>query len=166
MGDFFAQPQNKPDRAVGRPGGQGGDGSQGQDAAVSSPQVNFNGQAAGYTNSPRKAGVVIHATVEHMGLVGDTELTVKVNWPASTFCVPACGKPAAQTSPGQDVQQVPENGPLAPLHRLASADAGAVKKNQADASSKHQADASSKHQADASSKDKKEGDQCTENESS
>jgi len=90
-------------------------------------QVSEN--AAGGTatsHCPRKAGVVIRASVEHVGLVGDTELTVSVKWPASTFCV----QPAAKAAPVADqisgAQQVPGNGPQASnfdtLYGEASAD--------------------------------------------
>lgn len=110
MGDmnpgFESQPHQKPTGSSGREDGQGGESAPGGDGSVSSH------------HSPRKAGVVIRASVEHTGLVGDTELTVSVKWPASTFCVPPCAKPAAQPSPGQDVQQVPGNGPLADIGTL------------------------------------------------
>lgn len=110
MGDmnpgFDAQPHQKPTGFSGREDGQGGEGAPSADSSVSSH------------HSQRKAGVVIRAFVEHTGLVGDTELTVSVKWPASTFCVPPCPKPVAQPSPGQDVQQVPGNGPLADIGTL------------------------------------------------
>jgi hypothetical protein len=110
MGDmnpgFDAQPRQKPTGFSGREDGQDGAGAPSADGAVSSH------------HTPRKAGVVIRASVEHTGLVGDTELTVSVKWPASTFCVPPCPKPVAQPSPGQDVQQVPGNGPLADIGTL------------------------------------------------
>jgi hypothetical protein len=86
---------------TGRGDGEGDSGNVGGDG----------GSSAQY--SSRKAGVVIRATVEHMGLVGDTELTVNVRWPASTFCVPSCGKPAGAAGPTTDTQRVPANGPLA-----------------------------------------------------
>jgi hypothetical protein len=67
---------------------------------------------------PRKAGVVIRAFVEHVGLAGDTELTVSVKWPASTFSVQPCAKPAAPSSPPPNSQDVPGNGPLAGIGTL------------------------------------------------
>jgi hypothetical protein len=67
---------------------------------------------------PRKAGVIIRAFVEHVGLVGDTEMTVNVKWPASTFCVQPCAKPHEPASPKQDTQCVPGNGPLANISTL------------------------------------------------
>jgi hypothetical protein len=70
-----------------------------------------------------KAGVVIRATVEHMGLVGDTELTVSVKWPASTFCVPPCEKPADPADPVPDPQQVADNNPQAQRNDTLEVDA-------------------------------------------
>jgi hypothetical protein len=97
----IGEPEDKPVGTVGRGDDQGGEGTHTAGEAVSSHR------------SPRKAGVVIRATIEHVGLVGDTELTVNVKWPASTFCVQPDGKPAAPASQAQDSQQVPGNGPLA-----------------------------------------------------
>jgi hypothetical protein len=91
---------DKPGGPIGRGDGQNGEGDAGGDVA------------AGGHCSPRKAGVVIRATVEHMGLVGDTELTVNVKWPASTFCVPQYGKHPLPPPPPPD-PQVPDNGPQA-----------------------------------------------------
>ena len=59
--------------------------------------------------SPRKAGVMIQATVEHIGLAGETELAVTVKWPASTFCAQPCKKPDEPDT------EVPGNGPQAPI---------------------------------------------------
>jgi hypothetical protein len=92
----------KPTGPIGRKDGQGADNNGGDDGSASS-----SGQS-----SPRTANVVIRASVEHIGLVGDTELTVTVKWPASTFCI----QPAAEqsvASPVDDSQNVPGNGPLA-----------------------------------------------------
>jgi hypothetical protein len=108
----FKNPLSLTNQMVDKPGGpigrddQGGDGNPAQDGT---PLKHC---------SPRKAGVVIRATVEHIDLVGDTELTVNVKWPASTFCVQPCGKPAASTGPTQDSSHVPENGPLANVGTL------------------------------------------------
>jgi len=89
----------KGQRTVGRDGEQGGEGTSG------------GGHVPSTHGSPQPAGVVIRATVEHIGLVGDTELTVNVKWPASIFCVPPCKKPATPSGPGSDSQDVPANGP-------------------------------------------------------
>jgi hypothetical protein len=89
-----------------------------------------DGAAGGVATSHclRKAGVVIHASVEHVGLVGDAELTVSVKWPASTFCVQPCGKPAPPYVQAPGSQQVPGNGPQASnfdtLYGEATADPG------------------------------------------
>ncbi|MGA9673286.1 MAG: hypothetical protein WBQ94_29110 [Terracidiphilus sp.] len=115
MGDFIdptlgqgvAQPQGKP---VGSSTGRG-DGSEGDGNPVGHEAVFSHG-------SPRRAGVVVRATVEHMGLAGETELTVNVKWPASTFCTPPCAKPTASAAAAQDSQHVPGNGPLAGIGAL------------------------------------------------
>lgn len=64
-------------------------------------------------HSSRKGTVMIRATVEHVGLAGDTEMTVIVKWPASTFE----GQPCAQSPlPGPAVAITPItplNGPAA-----------------------------------------------------
>ncbi|WP_128915464.1 hypothetical protein [Granulicella sibirica] len=58
--------------------------------------------------SPGRAGVVIRAYVEHVGVVGETELTVNVKWPATAFCVkPAPYPPDIPPNP----QITPGNGP-------------------------------------------------------
>lgn len=95
------QPMDKADSPLGRGDGQSGEGS-----------LAGEERASGHC-SARKAGVVIRATVEHMGLVGDTELTVNVKWPASTFCVQPGGKQATSPSRALEEQQVPGNGPQA-----------------------------------------------------
>jgi hypothetical protein len=97
----IGEPEDKPVGTVGRGDGQGAE------------ATNAVGDAVSSRCSPPKAGVVIRATIEHVGMVGDTELTVNVKWPASTFCVQPSEKPA--TPPGQtpSSQQVPANGPLA-----------------------------------------------------
>jgi hypothetical protein len=69
-------------------------------------------EAAATSPCPRNAGVIIRASVEHVGLVGDTELTVNVKWPASTFCVQPA-KPVVVAGQAQHPQQVPGNGPQA-----------------------------------------------------
>ena len=76
-----------------------------------------DGMSKGYY-PPQKAGVVIRATIEHIGLVGDAELTVNVKWPASTFCVQPVGKPAAPTAQVLGPQQVPGNNPQADIGML------------------------------------------------
>jgi hypothetical protein len=99
-----AQPTSK-----GTSGPTGGRGDDQDDSGIGGGN---SGENSGQYSS-RKAGVVIRAFVEHIGLVGDTELTVNVKWPASTFCVPSCGKPASTADATTDSQQVPPNGPLA-----------------------------------------------------
>jgi hypothetical protein len=111
FGSVEFQPRDKPGGSGGREDSQDG-------GAAPIGGAPGGGDAVPSYQSPRKAGVVIRATVEHMGLVGDTELTVNVKWPASTFCVPPCGKPATQAAPGQGTQQVPGNGPLADIGTL------------------------------------------------
>jgi hypothetical protein len=101
LGSF--EPEDKPTGFSGRGDDQGGDG-------------NSIGDNSGSNQcSQPKAGVVIRAFVEHIGLVGDTELTVNVKWPASTFCVQQHVKPTAPTDPAPSVQLVPGNGPLADI---------------------------------------------------
>lgn len=101
-----AEPQDKPTGSGGRGDGQGS-------------EDGFGGDNLGSNHcSPRKAGVVIRAFVEHVGLVGDTELTVNVKWPSSTFCAQPCAKPPTPPTPAQDTQLVPGNGPLAGIGAL------------------------------------------------
>ena len=83
----------------------------GRDDQQSSDSSTASARTTHYT--ARTAGVVIRATVEHVGLVGETEMTVNVKWPASTFCAQPCGKPAAPASKASDSPQVPGNGPMA-----------------------------------------------------
>ena len=64
---------------------------------------------------PRTAGVVIRATVEHLGLAGDTELNVSVKWPATTFSVQPSAKSAAPAAQKTEIQKVPANGPLSDI---------------------------------------------------
>jgi len=97
----IGEPEQKPVGTVGRGDDQIGE------------ATHTGGEAIPNHCSPRKASVVVRATIEHVGLVGDTELTVNVKWPASTFCVQPDGKPAAPAIQPQDSQQVPGNGPLA-----------------------------------------------------
>lgn len=79
-----------------------------------SPNVNLNGSSqVSAVHYSRQGGVVIRATVEHIGLVGDTEMTVNVKWPASSFCAPQC---AQSPAPGGQVpmrNHAPANGPEA-----------------------------------------------------
>ena len=62
--------------------------------------------------SSRQGTVVIRATVEHIGLAGDTEMTVTVKWPASTFCAPPCAQSPVSGGPGPKTPRVPANGPV------------------------------------------------------
>ena len=76
------------------------------------------GAPAAYHSAPHKAGVVIRASVEHVGLAGETELTVNVKWPASAFCVPACAKPATASDATGDARNVPANAPPAKIRTV------------------------------------------------
>jgi hypothetical protein len=105
-------PARKDTGTVGRGDVQGSDGTSG------------GGHDSSASCSPPRAGVVIHATVEHIGPGGDTELSVNVKWPASAFCRPAGKKPAASADQVSGSQFVPENGPDATLWAEASADPG------------------------------------------
>jgi hypothetical protein len=103
MSDSGAQPQAKPIGDLGR-------GDQGT-AGPGASQHGGSGTALSYTARPN-AGVVIRATVEHIGVAGDTELTVNVKWPASTFSVQPSANSDAQP-PDEPAQLVPSNGPSA-----------------------------------------------------
>ena len=96
----------------GQPVGKG-TGTQGRGDGQGSEGTSDGGHAGSRHCSPQPATVLIRATVEHIGLIGDTELTVNVKWPASIFCVQPCGKPAAPAAQGSDTQHVPGNGPEA-----------------------------------------------------
>ena len=98
-GPGSGQPVGKGQSTVGRGDGQGSEGTSG------------GGHMGSRHCSSQPASVVIRATVEHVGLVGDTELTVNVKWPASIFCVQPCGKPGAPSGQASDSQNVPANGP-------------------------------------------------------
>jgi hypothetical protein len=93
---------------------------------------------------------VIRATVEHIGLVGDTELTVNVRWPASSFCVQAGKKPAVSADQASDSQFVPENGPDAVLWGEA-ADPGPYTEAKSRGSQAEAVHTSSNPEAEASS---------------
>jgi hypothetical protein len=78
-----------------------------------------NGNPTGPSNevsvqrSSHQGTVVIRATVEHIGLAGDTEMTVTVKWPAATFCAQPCNPSSAQDSAISKSANVPLNGPAA-----------------------------------------------------
>ena len=95
----------------GQPSRKDTGGTVGRGDAQGSDASSSGGHHTSSSCSPPRAGVVIHATVEHIGLVGDTELSVHVKWPASTFCVQASKKPPASDDQTSDSQSVPENGP-------------------------------------------------------
>jgi hypothetical protein len=97
--ESLGQPQAKGTRTTGREDVQGGEDASGSSYVASS------------CCGPRKAGVVIRASVEHVGLAGDTELTVNVKWPAGTFSVQPCEKPVSSACQSPDAQNVPSNGP-------------------------------------------------------
>jgi hypothetical protein len=64
------------------------------------------------TNCTSRSGaVIIRATVEHIGLAGDTEMTVSVKWPASSFCAPACADEPPSGSQDSDAVRGTGNGP-------------------------------------------------------
>ena len=106
------QPVRKDTGTVGRGDLPGSDGT------------SAGGHDASSSCSPPRAGVVIHATVEHIGVVGDTELCVNVKWPASAFCVQTHKQPAASADQGSDSPFVPENGPDSLIFGEAAADPG------------------------------------------
>jgi hypothetical protein len=91
----------KPVGSVGRP-----------DATARNGNPLFASNEATVQQSSRQGTVVIRATVEHIGLAGDTEMTVTVRWPAATFCVAPCTQPAAPNPPPAGATVVPQNGPL------------------------------------------------------
>ena len=59
----------------------------------------------------RQGSVVIRATVEHTGVVGDTEMTVHVRWPASSFCAPCCEETSSSEGQDSDAPALLSNGP-------------------------------------------------------
>jgi hypothetical protein len=89
-------------------------GTQGRPNSSSGNGTQNSGAHDGSASRSRQAGVVINATIEHIGLVGETEMQVTVKWPASTFCAPPCEHPVSQ---GQSVNvtNVPKNSPEAAL---------------------------------------------------
>jgi hypothetical protein len=117
MKDF--RKRRSPSGGVAQPQGKGvGSSTSGRDDGQDGDD-NSNGDQTGSKHCPpRRAGVVVRAFVEHIGLEGDTELTVSVKWPASTFSVQKCAKPYEPADPTQDSQIVPGNGPLADIGTL------------------------------------------------
>jgi hypothetical protein len=61
--------------------------------------------------SSRETGVVVRATVESFGPVGDTELTVNVKWPAGSAGVQRIGA-VKQSSPGGEPAKPSSDGGL------------------------------------------------------
>jgi hypothetical protein len=61
--------------------------------------------------SSRQGSVIIRATVEHAGVVGDTEMTVSVKWPASSFCAPCCENQSSSEEQESQSVQGTGNGP-------------------------------------------------------
>jgi hypothetical protein len=90
-------------------GASGGDGKTGANVAM-----------AQYTS--RQGSVVIHATVEHIGMVGDTEMTVHVKWPASSFCGPCRDETPSSGGQDADAAVVPDNGPGAYILKASGPD--------------------------------------------
>jgi hypothetical protein len=93
---------NKPNKLVGR-----------SDSPNGNSDLRRASNEAHIEHSSRQGTVVIRATVEHIGLAGDTEMTVTVKWPASTFCVQPCAQSPAQGTPVAKPANVPPNGPAA-----------------------------------------------------
>jgi hypothetical protein len=90
-------------------------GTQGRSSStIGNGNRNSGPQEASASCCSRQASVVIRATVEHIGLVGDTEMQVTVKWPASTFCAPPCEHPVSEGSSANETN-VPANSPEAPL---------------------------------------------------
>ena len=61
--------------------------------------------------SSHQGSVIIRATVEHVGVVGDTEMTVNVKWPASSFCAPCCEDQSSSGEQDSQAVQGTGNGP-------------------------------------------------------
>ena len=91
----------KPVGSVGRP-----------DATARNGNPSIASNEATVQQSSRQGTVVIRATVEHIGLAGDTEMTVTVRWPAASFCVDPSTQPAVSDGPPARATVVPQNGPL------------------------------------------------------
>jgi hypothetical protein len=94
-----------------QPRGKGGGGTTGRADDAGSENTSHGGYMPWNYCAPPTASVVIRASVEHVGAVGETELTVNVKWPASAFCVQPCKKPAPPCDQPSDSQNVPGNGP-------------------------------------------------------
>lgn len=88
-----------------------------EDSQASDDNLSVTETASG-SSSVRKASVIIRASVEHVGLVGETELTVNVKWPVSAFCVPPCAKPATASDATGDPRNLPANAPPAKIRTV------------------------------------------------
>ena len=92
-------------------------------AGSSDLQTGSNVATVQYTS--RQGSVIIRATVEHIGVVGDTEMTVNVKWPASSFCAPSCEDTVRSGGQDSDVAVVPQNGPGAYILNASAPDKSA-----------------------------------------
>ncbi len=82
------------------------------DAPEGGVNANLGHYSANTQCTSRQGTVVIRATVEQIGLAGDTEMTVSVKWPASSFCIQPCAQSPAPREPGPISPNVPANGPV------------------------------------------------------
>jgi hypothetical protein len=92
------------------------------------------------TSSSREAGVVIRASVEAYGPVGDTDLTINVRWPAASFgfapfapsaTANSSGGPGRMPSPDGNAGTLLAKRPVLPSHAGVGATATETKKTAA-----------------------------------
>jgi hypothetical protein len=86
----------------------------------SDPKQSGNVTTQHYT--AHQGSVVIRATVEHIGVVGDTEMTINVRWPASSFCTPCRDETSTGVGQGSAEETVPKNGPGAYILKASAPD--------------------------------------------
>lgn len=107
-------------QGLGRPDATKTQGNMGPDATktqgMGGPDGSGSGKASGgkivtTVCSSRQGSVIIHATVEHAGVIGDTEMTVNVKWPASSFCAPCCEDHSPSGEQDSQAVQGTGNGP-------------------------------------------------------
>jgi len=101
-----------------------GHGTTGRNGGTGNGGTNQGGNVTTTYCTSRQGSVVIRATVEHIGVVGETEMTVHVRWPASSFCEPCCDETPTEAGQGQCPvkNSVPKTGPGAYIAKATASD--------------------------------------------
>ena len=99
-----------------------GHGTTGRDSGTGNGGAKQSGNVTTAYCTSRQGSVVIRATVEHIGVVGETEMTVHVRWPASSFCEPCCDEAPTGAGLGPVKNAVPKTGPGAYIAKATAPD--------------------------------------------